>query len=174
MSEELAAQTPSGENHHHSHEHRHHRKKYNLLGNMFISFIITYAAGTLCFESHQPEAFITIYRFAVMAVCLMTWLGLSFECGARKKWSYTVFTAIFWLLPFLVIYLADYGPRFMRMSITMYLLSEFFGILITAPAEYFGSAISIGAIPSAIIIVLLCVFAYLAGVMLSDKLTKKR
>ena len=148
------------------------RIPYNFCGNMFISFIITFAAGTLCFEESLPESVINIYRMFVFIVCILTWIILSIISGVQNKWQYEIFTVLFWLVPPLVIYLANDGPEAFTMSMTMYLLSEFFAIMFSAPAEAVGEVLRIGAVPVMIVIVLLCTFAFLAGMLCSDKLKK--
>ena len=147
-------------------------KEYSLCGNMFLAFIITFTAGTLRFEGYMPAGFINIYGPAVLIICLGTWIVLSLFSGALNKWSYEIFAVLFWLLPPLVIYLANDGPEAFRMSILMYLLSEFLAISVIAPAEAVGSVFGLGALPSVIIIVLICTFAYLAGNLFSDKIKK--
>lgn len=148
------------------------RVKYYFLDNMFISFIITYAAGTICYEEYLPESFMNFFRPLMLAVCVCTWLYISFFSGVRSKWQFEIFAVIFWILPQLVIYLADSGPEICRMSVTLYALSELFLIMFNTPAEHIGGFIGVGAFPSIFIIVLLCTFAFLAGILLSDKLKK--
>ncbi|MGN0674748.1 MAG: DUF4094 domain-containing protein [Oscillospiraceae bacterium] len=145
----------------------------SLCADMFLSFIITFAAGVFCYENYMPQQFMSIYRFAVIAVCIITWLGLSFSSGVRKRWQYEVFTVLFWLLPPLIIYLANEGPKFCRMSITMYLLSEFAEFISTAPALLVGSFADLGAVPCVFVILLLCIFAFLAGMLFSSEFSKK-
>lgn len=145
----------------------------SLCADMFISFMITFAAGVFCFENYMPEKFMSIYRSAVLAICIITWLGFSFSSGVRKRWQYEVFAAIFWLVPPLIIYMANDGPEFCRMSITMYLLSEFAVFISTAPALLAGSILGLEAIPCIFVILLLCIFAFLAGLLLSSEFSKK-
>ena len=145
----------------------------NLIANMFLGFIITFAAGTTCFENFMPEKFITLYSGAVIALCFVTWLALSFISGTRKKWQFAVYAALFWILPQVIIYLADNGPEVFRKSITMYLLSEFSLILTVAPAESAGGVFGVGVIPFTVIIILLCAFSFLGGYLLADKRPKK-
>lgn len=149
------------------------KSSYSLTANMFIAFIITFAAGTICFESYMPENFTAIYRAAVIALCLITWFALSFISGKKKKWQFAVYSVLFWVLPQVIIFLANDGPEVFRKSITMYLLSEFSAILVSAPAEAVGSLINIKVIPFIIVMVLLCVFSFLFGYLINDKNKKE-
>lgn len=149
-----------------------HRRRYSLCENMFISFIITFAAGTICYESTLPEGFVNFYRTVVFILCIFTWIAISLFSGIRNKWQYEIFTVLFWIVPQIIIYLADNGPEFCRMSLTMYLLSEFSLIVFTRPAEAMGSAFRIGAVPMIFVIILVSTFAFLAGNLFSDKLKK--
>lgn len=149
-----------------------HKKSYSFCGNMFISFLITFAAGTLCYEEYVPESLIKFYRMFIFIICMLTWIILSVISGAKNKWQYEIFTVLFWLLPPLAIYLANDGPEVFRMSIPMYLLSEFSVILLTTPAEAMGEVFLMGGLPVIFMIVLICTFAFLAGNLFSDKLKK--
>ncbi len=151
---------------------KHRKSSYSLCENMFLLFMITFAAGVFCYEKWMPESFMDIYLTVVFAVCIFTWLLISFFSGARNKWQFEIFTVIFWILPLLITYLADNGPEFCRMSITMYLLSEFSIVMFMTPAELIGSFIKIGPVPAILIMALVCSFAFLAGNLLSDKLKK--
>ncbi len=149
-------------------------RNVSLAADMFLSFIITFAAGVLCYEDYMPEKFIGIYRAAVMVVCLATWFGISFFCGKKKKWQYELFAALFWLIPPLIVFLANDGPEFCRMSITMYLLAEFTEFISAAPAGLAGSIAGLGVLPSIMIILLLCVFSFMAGILTSQNDTEKQ
>lgn len=140
-----------------------HKKSYSICENMFISFIITFAAGSLCYEGYVPESLIKIYRMFVFILCILTWIVLSVISGAQNKWQYEIFTVLFWLIPPLAIYLANDGPEAFQMSMTMYLLSEMFIIMFRTPAEAVGEIFQMGATPIIFIIVLVCTFAFLAG-----------
>lgn len=143
--------------------------KYNFLDNMFISFIITYAAGAFCYEGHQPESLMNFLRPLVLIICICTWLYISFFSGLSNKWGFEIFTVIFWLAPQIIIYLADSGPQVFRMSVTMYALSEFFLMMFNTSAEHMGSLFRLGVVPVIFIIVLGCTFAFLAGNFFEDK-----
>ncbi len=149
------------------------KSSYSLTANMFMAFMITFAAGTICFEEYMPEKFVAIYSFAVIAVCLLTWFALSFISGKKGKWQFVVYAFLFWILPQVIIYLANNGSEVFRKSISMYLLSEFSAILITAPAEAVGSLINVKALPLTIIIVLLCILSFLAGYLVEDSRKKQ-
>lgn len=146
---------------------------YSLTANMFIAFIITFAAGTICFEKYMPEAFISIYRMILIILCFLTWFALSFISGKKRKWQFAIYSALFWLVPQLIIYLANDGSEMFRKSITMYLLSEFFAIMPNSIMENVGKIIKVGIIPFAFITVLLCTFCFLGGYLTSNKDTEK-
>ena len=148
------------------------KSSYSLTANMFIAFIITYAAGAICFESFMPEKFVTIYSAVIISLCFATWLLLSFISGKNMKWQFVVFSAIFWVLPQVIIFLAESGPEFFRKSIIMYLLSEFAMIFVAAPVEAAGSLINVRVIPFTAIIVLMCVFSFLGGSLFIEEETE--
>ena len=86
------------------------QNSYSLLSNMFLVSIITFTAGCMCFEKYMPETFSSIYSTAVIIICLCVWLVLSFVSGVKKKWGFAVFSAIFWIVPQVIIYMAHDGP----------------------------------------------------------------
>lgn len=135
---------------------------------MFLSFIITFAAAALTYEAYMPKNFMDFYGAAAVLACVMTWVTLSFLSGVFKKYDYMVFMLLFWLIPQIIIYAADSGPEIFRMSIVMYLLSEFSAMLTRAPAGAAGKLFGIGALPAVFVIVLLCVLLFLAGILFSD------
>lgn len=143
------------------------KSRYSLSANMFLAFIITFAAGTVSFESYIPENFIAIYSASLTVICFITWLVLSFISGKNKKWQFVVYSTFFWILPNVVIWLANDGPEVFRKSIIMYLASEFAGIVSMPQIEFVGDLINVSTIPFTAIIVLLCVFCYLGGYLIS-------
>ena len=152
---------------------KHTGSRYSLTANMFLAFIVTFAAGTMCFEEYMPESFTKIYIAAVIAICFITWFVLSFISGKKKKWQFAVFSFLFWILPQVIIYLSNDGPEVFRKSITRYLLSEFSLILASAPAEAVGGLINVKVIPFTFIIIMLCIFSFLGGYLMTNKEDKK-
>ena len=144
------------------------KNKYSLTANMLIAFLITFAAGTLSFEGYMPEKFIIVYSTIVTILCFGVWIILSFISGKNKKIMFAVYSVLFWSLPQIVIFLANSGPEVFRKSITMYLLSELASIVSTPPIEAAGNLFNVGIIPFTVIMVLLCVFFYLVGFMVSE------
>ena len=144
------------------------KSNYSLSANIFMAFIITFAASTLSFESYIPENFIAVYSVVVMVICFVTWFVLSFISGKEKKWQFVIFSSIFWILPNVVIWLANDGPEAFRKSIVMYILSELAAVVSIPQLEWGGGLINVATIPFTIIIVLLCVICYLGGYLMSD------
>lgn len=144
------------------------KSDYNLVANMFLAFIITFAAGTVSFEGYMPENFVAVYSASVTVVCFLIWLVLSFISGMNKKWQFVVYSSIFWILPNVIIWLANDGPEVCRKSITMYLLSEFVTIVSISQLEAVGDLINVSIISCTAIIVLLCFLCYLGGYLTSD------
>ncbi len=148
------------------------KNNYSLTANMFLAFIITFAAGTLSFESFMPEKFIAVYSTAVTILCFAIWIVLSVISGKNKKWMFAVYSVLFWSLPQLVIFLANDGPEVFRKSITMYLLSELAAIISVPPLEAAAGFISVGRISFTVIMVLVCVFSYLGGFLVSENVNE--
>lgn len=130
---------------------------------MLAAFFITYAFAAFSFEKYMPESFVKVYRFAVFIIFAATWLGLSFKSGRRAGRKFPIFTVLFWIVPQILIWLADNGPEVFRMSIIMYVLSEFMNFFTTVPFEICGTAVGISAPAAAAVMLLLCGVAYMSG-----------
>lgn len=144
------------------------RRKHSFVSDIFTLFIITFTAAAFSYEGYMPEGFMNIFGSAVAFVCVLTWMSCSFLGGAFKKYKYMIFICVFWLIPQVIIFLADSGPEIFRMSITMYLLSEFSYMLTRSSAYAFGSLFGLNEFSSVVIMILLCAFSYLAGMLLSE------
>lgn len=139
------------------------RQHYGAVDDMLAAFLITYAFAALSFEKYMPESFVRLYRAAVFIVFAATWLGLSFKSGRRAGRKFPIFAVLFWIVPPIVIWLADNGPEVFRMSIIMYVLSEFMNFFTTVPSEVCGTAVGISAPAAVAVILLLCGVAYMSG-----------
>lgn len=130
---------------------------------MLAAFLATYAFAAFSFERYMSESFMRIFRPLVFAAFAAVWLFFSFKSGLKGGRKFPVFAALYWILPHIVIYLADNGPEVLRMSIGMYVFSEFLRFFTVVPAETLGAAIGITA-PAAIAVMLLfCGSAYMSG-----------
>lgn len=132
---------------------------------MIAAFLITYAFAAFSFEKNMPESIMKIYSAVVFAVFAAAWLWFSYKSGRRKGRKFPIFTVLFWLLPQIVIYLADNGPEVFRMSIIMYVLSEFLMMLTNVPPQILGNAAGITVPAAIIVILLLCGAAYTSGML---------
>lgn len=133
--------------------------------DMIAAFLITYAFAAFSFEKNMPESIMKIYNAVVFAVFAAAWLWFSYKSGRRRGRKFPIFTVMFWLLPQVVIYLADSGPEVFRMSIIMYVLSEFLMMLTNVPPQILGNAVGITVPASVIVILLLCGASYMSGML---------
>lgn len=131
--------------------------------DILAAFLITYALAAFSYEKYMPESFMNIWNIIVFVFFAAAWTGLSFKNGYLKKRAFPIFTALFWTIPHIVIFLANDGPKAFRMSITMYVLSEFFTILTVVPSEITGGVLGISSPAAVIVIILLCAAGYLSG-----------
>lgn len=137
--------------------------KAKIFDDILGVFLITYAAAALSFEKYVPEGIINflgaIYFIAFAAV----WMWLSYKNGRKKSIVFPVFTAVFWLLPHLIIYLSNSGSEVFRMSVIMYVLSEFSDLIAIVPIKITGNIAGISAYGAAAVILLLCGASYFFG-----------
>lgn len=151
------------------------RRHYGAVDDMLAAFFITYAFAAVSFEKYMPESFVKLYSVAVFIVFAATWLGLSFKSGRRASRKFPIFTVLFWIVPPIIVWLADSGPEVFRMSIIMYVLSEFMNFFTTVPSEICGTAVGISAFSAAAVILLLCGISYVSGYLIYTlRQSKKR
>ncbi|MGN1416887.1 MAG: hypothetical protein ACI4XF_08590 [Oscillospiraceae bacterium] len=143
--------------------------------NMFLVFLITFAASASNYEKYVPEQAGTAYSTVLWTVCVLTWILLSFICGYRRKWQFEVFTAVYWILPAVLIFLADSGPKAFRFSLIMYSLSEFSSLIMMQPVYMLSSLFGIGETACMVIIIAACLVCFGAGLLTNinrDKLKR--
>ena len=175
--------THSNEEKRHSSEGRHYSEKsrrkrtVTAADDMLMAFFVTFGISSISFEQYMPESFVSLYRFVMLLCFALTWLYLSLRNGAAGKWGFLVFAGLFWFLPQLMIFLADSGPEFIRFSLTAYAMSEFSKLISSVPAQIIGAYTGTSYMASIVLILIACVFAYLAGMLLKkddSAETKKR
>lgn len=135
--------------------------------DILAAFLITYALAAFSFEKYMPDSFMNIWNVIVFIFFAAAWTGLSFKNGYFKKRAFPIFTVLFWIIPHIIIFLANDGPKAFRMSITMYVLSEFFTLLAGVPAEITGGILGISSPAAIIVIMLLCAAGYLSGMLIA-------
>lgn len=139
--------------------------------DMLAAFLVTYALASFSYEKYMPESFMRIFRFAVFALFAAVWLWFSFKSGRRSGRKFPIFAVLYWIVPHLIVYLADNGPEMLRMSIIMYVLSEFMIFITTVPAEVVGTAVGISSSAATAVILLLCGAAYMSGYLVYTRKT---
>ncbi len=135
--------------------------------DILAALLITYALAAFSYEKYMPDSFMNIWNIIVFIFFAAAWTGLSFKSGYLKKSAFPIFTALFWIIPHIIIFLANDGPRVFRMSVTMYVLSEFFTLLTVVPSEITGGVLGISSPAAVIVIILLCAAGYLSGMFMA-------
>jgi len=135
--------------------------------DILAALLITYALAAFSYEKYMPDSFMNIWNVIVFVFFAAAWAGLSFKNGYLNKRAFPIFTALFWTIPHIVIFLANDGPKAFRMSITIYVLSEFFTILTVVPSEITGGVLGISSPAAVIVIILLCAAGYLSGMFMA-------
>lgn len=136
--------------------------------DILVSFLITYAFAAYSYEKYVPEGIMKFMQAVTFVAFVAVWLVNSFKNGKRKGVIFPIFAAAFWLLPQIIIYLANNGPEVFRMSITMYVLSEFSDLVTVVPMKITGSVVGISAYGAMAVILLLCAACYVFGVFTEE------
>lgn len=149
------------------------KKHYSLWDQIVVTVLITLTYASINFEMYMPESFVEIYKGFLLLVFAGTWITLSFTGGYKKKYSFGIYAVLFWLIPQFIIYLAESGPEFFRMSIIMYALSELSALITSIPAGFINNMLGSVDVTGVFVIVLVCAFSFLSG-MLVYETRKKR
>lgn len=131
-------------------------------------FLITYALAAFSYEKYMPEGIMKFMQAITFVLFAAAWLWNSFKSGKRKGVAFPIFAVFFWIFPQLIIYFANNGPEIFRMSVIMYVLSEFSDLLTTVPMKITGSVVGISAYGAATVILLLCAACYLFGMLIDE------
>lgn len=169
---EIITEKNNDSHHHRHHDGHHHRHKkrvirtYGLSDDMLLAFLITFAAAVAGYVENMPEAISNLYSGILTVMLIFVWLGLSIYSGLHSKWKFAVFTALFWLIPVIMIVLYESGPQVFGMSVTMYVLSEFFRLLVIDSVTPVIGFIGMQGLTCPVIFLLLNMLAFFAGVVL--------
>ena len=147
-----------------------------VTNDMMVCFAITFTAATMHFVGNMPQKFTDIYNVVLLVLFVFTWIWASCRNGIRGRWPFAVFASCFWLIPITVISLYESGPEAFGMSITAYVLSEAFDLMIMTPVNTLGGMVGLESAASAIMFLIFCAVAYLGGMLVSERRrsTKKR
>ena len=137
--------------------------------DMMVCFAITFTAATMHFVGNMPQKFTDIYNAVLLVLFVFTWMWASCRNGMRGRWPFAVFASCFWLIPVTVIGLYESGPEAFGMSITAYVLSEAFDLMIMTPVNTLGSLVGLESTPAAVIFLILCAVAYLGGMLARER-----
>ncbi len=138
--------------------------------DMFAAFLISYALMSFGYEKYMPAPFMEIWNYFVFLLFAATWIVLSFKNGLKKSFAFPIFAVLFFMLPELAVFLANDGPRVFRMSVIMYVISEFCALIVNSPLRVFTSEAKENShIISSVICAAVCVLSYAAGVIATNK-----
>ncbi len=74
-------------------------RKNNLFENIALCVAITLTSAFFSYDTYY--FFLDFLRPVVSVLLLFIWLWCGFKSGIHKKWGFLVFTAVYWLVPYL-------------------------------------------------------------------------
>ena len=140
------------------HHHRHKKKilkTYSLWDDILLVFLVTFAASVANYSENIPEFVLGLYKSGTAVLLCLMWFGLSLYSGLKSKWKFAVFTLLFWLIPVAGIFLYEAGPEAFGLSIIMYVISEFFRLLVIDSTASVMSVLGISGMASALVFMLI-------------------
>ncbi|MGN0587008.1 MAG: hypothetical protein ACI4JF_06960 [Oscillospiraceae bacterium] len=137
--------------------------------DMMVCFAITFTAAAMHYVGNMPQRFTDIYNAVLLMLFVFTWLWASCRSGMKGRWPFAVFTSCFWLIPQIVISLYESGPAVFGLSITAYVLSEAFGLLIMTPVRTLGELVGLEGAAPTVIFFIFCAVSYLGGMLVKER-----
>lgn len=132
--------------------------------DMALLFFMTFCYSAVCCENYMPVSFMQVYKTVISLFFAGCWLCIMFKSGSRGRWQLLLFSVLFWFLPQLLIYLANDGPRVFRMSVLMYVLSEFSVFISSVPGTFVGKLFGMGDLAGVAASCIISIAIYFAGV----------
>lgn len=154
-----------GEDSSQSMRHKKRKKSYCLADDMLLAFLVTFAAAVAGYSENVPDTLRIVYSVSMTVVFALVWFGLSLYSGIKGKWKFILFTALFWIIPVICIALYDSGAAGFGLSVTMYVLSEFFRLLVIDSTQPIISIIGLEGVLSPIIFLLLNLLFFFGGIV---------
>ena len=139
------------------------KRSATLFDDILLTCLITYVFAAYSYEQRLSEGFMGLWNKCMLVIFLMTWVITAIKNGMQKKAGFALYTAVYWLLPQLIIILFSSGPELFRHSVFMYTLSEFSLVLSTRPIELMGGYIGITAEMSMILVLMIIFAAFFGG-----------
>lgn len=136
--------------------------------DILAAFLITYALAAFSYEKYIPEGIMKFVQAVTFVAFTVVWLWNSFKNGKRRSMAFPIFTVVFWILPPVIIYLANDGPEIFRMSIIMYVLSELSDLIIVVPMKLTAGAVGISVYGAMAVMLSICAACYLFGVFMEE------
>lgn len=140
----------------------------NVFDDILIAFLATYALMAFSFEKYASENVMKPFRALIIIAFFAVWLWYSFKNGRTRSVIFPIFAVLFWLLPKAVIFLSNDGPEIFRMSVIMYVLSEFSEIIFGGPMEEISGIFGISSVGAAAVLLLACAASYLLGMFITE------
>ena len=138
------------------------KKHITLFDDILLTFLITYTFAAYSYEQRLSEGFMSLFNKCMLVIFLMTWVIVAIKNGMNKKTGFAFFSALYWLVPQIIIILFYNGPEFFRHSVFMYTLSEFSVVLSSRPAALTGGYMGVSE-QMAMILILMIIFASFFG-----------
>lgn len=145
--------------------------------DMLLLFLMSFCYSAVCCENYMPVSFMKVYKAVISLFFAGCWLCVMFKNGSRGRWQLLLFSGLFWFLPQLLIFLANDGPRVFRMSVLMYVLSEFSVFISSVPGTLAGNLFGMEEFAGVAASFIMTVVIYFAGVgfaVLSKKNNKAK
>lgn len=140
----------------------------NVFDDILIAFFATFALMAFSYEKYISENIMKPFRVLIVIAFFAVWLWYSFKNGRMRGLIFPIFALLFWLLPKAIIFLAGNGPEIFRMSIIMYVLSEFSEIIFGGPMEEVSGIFGISPVGAAAVLLLTCAASYLLGMFVAE------
>ncbi len=145
--------------------------KTSLIESILICMAITIASGFLYYDAHY--FFMEFYRVIVSVLIFAVWTSFAVINGKKKRWGFLVFSAAYWLLPYLFNTFVSVSSLKGTVRNAIIATKKFFEIMYELPFEALARSLGTRYWVLVLILGVFVVVGYYLGFRISGRVHEK-
>ena len=141
------------------------KRKNSFIEDIILCIGITLASGFYFYENFYP--LMPQIRLFLLVFLLCVWFGLAFKYGIRKKYSFLIFAALYWQLPYAVMVAYSMNDNVRHYSKLLTFLNKTAVILVQNPLNILNEKLGTQPFVTIVIVLLFTLSLYILGSSLS-------
>jgi len=139
-----------------------HKRKSTVWQDMFLCTAVTLCVAFYEFERFVPAVAVNFISTVLTALFVICWMWCAFLNGFWKKYSFLIFTAVFWLVPRLVI-LREENAGILNYNKYLDAMSQYSRLLVEFPFLKLSDLFNTSGFLLTVSFLMWCVLMYFAG-----------